>query len=483
MYKCPGCGAALRFSPEHQLLTCDHCGQFYDPRDPGFDHMNEAESEAEVGGENADIPVEQQDDSYLAYVYKCPNCGAKLLSTDETAATFCSFCGSNVALESALDREEKPDVVIPFKVSKEACEKAYRKTLKRAWFVPSAMKQDTQIEKFRGIYMPYWIYDYELNQTMSVPGETSYRMGDYVYHKHYSVTSSVTGEFGGISYDASSSFSDTMSEAVAPFSADAAETFDTTYLSGFYADVTDVDKHVYERSAREVASDYFTDRAFREQNLSSYGVKRSDVRSNMENASDKNKKGYYPVWFLANRSKDGKSVSYAVVNGESGKVAADLPVSFWKYLLASLLTAIPIAAALWWYFTTSTESMITPKGVLIIMAIFSVVMMIITSSELRKAEIRGNLLNDKGYLYKVGSINTDLMQKKKAGSNWKSIVSIIIAVGVLIWAPIGDFYYYLAGFAVIALQIWSVLDLIRIQNRQAQQKPPQFEKRGGDFDA
>ena len=48
----------------------------------------------------------------------------------------------------------------------------------------------------------------------------------------------------------------------------------------------------------------------------------------------------FPVWFLSYRNKD--RVAYATVNGQTGKVVADLPISVGKFLLGSLIVAIPV---------------------------------------------------------------------------------------------------------------------------------------------
>ena len=108
MYKCPGCGAPLRFDPKSQKLGCMFCGRQVDPRDPTLAYANEAEGQTPVGGTQYDSQTGEQEYAALAYV--CPNCGAKLLSTEETAATFCSFCGSNVVLDERLDAERKERV-------------------------------------------------------------------------------------------------------------------------------------------------------------------------------------------------------------------------------------------------------------------------------------------------------------------------------------------------------------------------------------
>ena len=53
------------------------------------------------------------------------------------------------------------------------------------------------------------------------------------------------------------------------------------------------------------------------------------------------KTAYYPVYFLAIKNKNN-TVSYAAVNGQTGKVAVEMPIDFKKYIIFTLILAIPI---------------------------------------------------------------------------------------------------------------------------------------------
>ena len=57
----------------------------------------------------------------------------------------------------------------------------------------------------------------------------------------------------------------------------------------------------------------------------------------------------YPVWFLSYRNKD--RVAYATVNGQTGKVVADMPIDSKKYVLSSLILAVILFALLNLFFT------------------------------------------------------------------------------------------------------------------------------------
>ena len=61
--------------------------------------------------------------------------------------------------------------------------------------------------------------------------------------------------YKGVSYDASSSFDDSLSEAIAPYDVKNMKAFTPSFLSGFYADTADVASDVYRTEARNIAVD------------------------------------------------------------------------------------------------------------------------------------------------------------------------------------------------------------------------------------
>ena len=139
MYSCKNCGGNLRFDIPTQRLKCPYCDSDYDCYD-------------------FDKDTNDRTDSYDVNILSCPACGAEIISGDQGAADFCSYCGSSVVLNSRLQREKRPQKILPFQITAEDCIKAYRQKLSGAVFAPSALKDDKFLENFRGIYIPYWSY-------------------------------------------------------------------------------------------------------------------------------------------------------------------------------------------------------------------------------------------------------------------------------------------------------------------------------------
>lgn len=376
MYECPNCGGNLKFDIASQQLACGYCNTRMDP------YSYQKEKDAEESAE------------YDVTVFTCPQCGAGLLSEDTTAATFCCFCGAATILDSRVGRERRPVHIIPFSRTKEDCKASYKAMMRRAIFAPKELKDEQFIEKFRGIYMPYWVYSFEKKGNVAFKGSVERQQGDYLITEHYKITSVVDSAYDGIAYDAAAAFSDDLSGAIAPFDMRRKQPFTPSFLSGFYADVGDVDQSVYQSDAQELMVSDGVNRMAEDFTCKQYHVKSGKNVSSIKNALRPDRtsaeSAMLPVWFLSYRR--GDRVAYAVVNGQTGKAAADLPVDRRKYVLGSLLLAVPIFLLLNLKFT------ITPVITLLLAAALAFVCAGISVSQIlriRKKEMREN---DKGFM-------------------------------------------------------------------------------------
>lgn len=350
MYQCPSCGGGLVFDIPTQQLSCEHCDSKFDPYE-----INK-ESDAET----------QQ--YYDVTVFTCPQCGGEIISSDNTAANFCSFCGASTILTSRLSKEKRPSYIIPFKKTKEDCKKQYLKTLRHAIFTPKELKSPAYIDEFRGIYMPYWAYHITHKGTVCLDCSRSHRQGDYICTDHYKLYGDLNSSHKGISYDASSSFDDNISERIAPYDVKNMNHFTPSFLSGFYADTSDVDASIYQPDAIKIANQ--STYTYIKNNTSLHSGVHFDTNTNLTNKlhakCEHVDTAMFPVWFLSYRNKD--RVAYATVNGQTGKVSADLPVSIGKYLLGSIVLAIPIFILLNMLFTLRPTITLTITSILALLA-------------------------------------------------------------------------------------------------------------------
>ena len=372
MAVCPNCGGMLRFDISSQGMKCDSCTSMFDPY--AFQYGNSAEESTE----------------YDVTVFKCPQCGGEIYSTDQTAAGFCSYCGSSSVLEGHLTKEKRPELIIPFKKTKEDCKNIFRKFTKRAIFAPSEFRSEGNVDSFRGIYMPYWLYDISQGGHIDVPTSTSHRRGDYIIHDHYMCSGELDSAYNGVSYDASSSFADDISNEIAPFNVKDITAFSPSFLSGFYADVADVPASVYEETAVELARESSYNYLKKKSPMSkeSFEKGKDEVKSMIGTQIDCERSAMFPVWFLTYRH--GNRVAYATVNGQSGKVSSDLPISIPKYLLCAGIVAA-IAFPLLQMLLT-----ILPSTLLGIIGVICVIGALLYNHEMKKIAIKDNHDDDLG---------------------------------------------------------------------------------------
>ena len=215
--------------------------------------------------------------------------------------------------------------------------------LKNAVFAPDDMKNPEHIEKFRGIYMPYWLYSYEYKGNLDLRGAVRETRGGEPVKNLYDVKLDVDVSYEDIAYDASSSFPDHVSAAIGPFHNEDCKPFTPAFLSGFYADTSDVADWVYETDAEKYFRLNCANDLFENTTMGVYGVGNyygCSVPASINPTSRRTELGLFPVWFLSYRNKD--RIAYAVMNGQTGKMTGQLPVDIKKYLKISLLLAMTI---------------------------------------------------------------------------------------------------------------------------------------------
>lgn len=433
MFACPNCGGNLKFDISTQQLGCEHCHTQMDP----------------YSFEDKEADAIQQTE-YDVTIFSCPQCGGEILSTDTSAAEFCSFCGASTILYSRLSKGKRPNYIIPFKKTKEDCKNAYSEMMKKAIFAPDALKNPKYIDGFRGIYIPYWAFHMTQNGTLSMKGSKSRRRGDYILTDHYDLSGDINAYYKGLSYDASSAFDDDISEKIAPYDVKGMKEFTPAFLSGFYADTADVEARNYESDARNIAIQNSRNAIHKEFNNVNVDL---ITPSNLLTEVHEVDSAMFPVWFMSYRN--GDRVAYATVNGQTGKVVTDLPIDTKKYGLASLALAVPIFLLLNLIFT------LTPFVLLVTTAVLAIISIIIYASE-------------------VATIKAKEPMKMKKTALFATILSLIISAIIGILQPVNDIFYYVAVIYSLLTIFFSFKDIMECYNIMATRRLPQFDRTGGD---
>ena len=478
MYECPNCGGNLKFDVASQQLSCAYCDVRIDP------YKVEKEKDAE------------ESHFYEVTTFTCPQCGGEIFSTDNSAAGFCSYCGASTILNSRISQELRPQYIIPFTKTKEDCKKAYEKIMRRAIFAPRALKDKKHIDGFRGIYMPYWMYSVSQKGFLQLKGVKEHRSGDYIIKDYYNLEGDLDMSYDGMSHDASAAFADEISERIAPYDIKRIKPFTPSFLSGFYADNSDIDRDLYENDmvnkANEHTKDYLSHHILiRQYNIEKYNNPTDKFHTHCDSAEQ----ALFPVWFLSYRN--GNRIAYATVNGQTGKVVADIPIDIGKYLIGSLLLAVPIFICFNLFLT------LRPKILLIIVAILALLAVILHVVEMKAIIKKEDNQDDKGLVdakkkqikrkwnmenngpidLATGAQKKKKLQRKMWSGSVGATVAMIICVVIILLNPVSDLYYY-GGALISMLGIFcTCTSLIRHYNILSTRELPQFEHRGGDDSA
>ncbi len=331
-YKCPDCGADMTFDSTTGKLHCDSCGheEQIEATSQDFDDFEEYFQSTTFEGDE----VKQ---------YQCQNCGAILLTDKDTTATNCSFCGSPVIIGDRLQGALAPSKVIPFSISKQDAELAFKKWCKKARLSPSGFQAATKMKSLVGMYVPFWVYDTRAqgDAQAKCTKVRHYRSGDYnvTETSHFQVYRQVDLTYRRIPADASEKMADDLMDRLEPFDYTKMKDFNTPYLAGYLSEKYNyTDKEMFPRIQERVA--HYMDE-YIEDTIQGYSTKTITTRD-YHIGSLKADYALFPVWMVY-FSYDNAEYSF-LMNGETGKIAGHPPIS--KPKIAGLFGAIAVGGFL-----------------------------------------------------------------------------------------------------------------------------------------
>lgn len=320
-YKCPNCGAPMRFDIDAQRWLCRFCNS-----DFGVTDLERLESQIGAETPEADAYTPEKFENAETAVYICPDCGGRIITAFNTAATFCVYCHNPVVVAAHLQGENKPAKIIPFKLHKADALAALRAVCRKKPLLSKSFKMAAKRGEITGLYVPFWLFSANIfiNVVGTAKNMSSWVSGGYKNEKTDLYRITRTGElpFEMVPVDASSRMDNTLMDALEPFDCNQMADFSMEYLSGFFAesydkDVADSTLRFIERSdkgalqyVRETVGKYDS------VNFETVDFRRRNMRAVY---------AMFPVWVM--NVKNGDKVYTFAMNGQTGKITGNLPVS------------------------------------------------------------------------------------------------------------------------------------------------------------
>lgn len=347
-FKCKSCGGRVAFDSASQKMKCQFCDTIYEMSD--FQQVSAASEEPLEEGEHFDGDFAMgagqwgSDETNGMNVYVCESCGGEIIADKTLGSSKCPYCDNNIVMKEQFTGDLKPELIIPFKLDKEAAKRKYNEHLNGKPFLPKVFKDQNHIDEIKGVYVPFWLYDADVNANIRYEATKEKTWSDNKYRykeiSYFDVRREGSLSFDKIPADASSKMPDDLMESIEPFDIKGAVPFTTAYLAGYMADKYDVDanhyrSHIQERITSSTVSH------FRE-TVKGYNTV-SEKFKNIRISKGKTHYAMYPVWLL-NTTWNGQKFTFAM-NGQTGKFVGNLPVdkgAYWKTFgtLAAIFSAI-----------------------------------------------------------------------------------------------------------------------------------------------
>lgn len=323
-YKCLSCGANLHFNPTTQKWHCDYCNEEYE-----LDALEKYYGKDENLKEEKEIEIDTEWSSY-----NCPNCGAEIIADETTTATFCVYCGSSTVIKNKMKGEFNPSKVIPFKKTKQDAINAFKSCTQGKLFAPDEFTNPINIEKISGVYIPFFIYDCDMNSSAVIDGTKIKTWSDssYNYKKidYYKIERAATMHFENIPVDGATKFPDDIMNSIEPFDYKGFKDFSPSYLTGFLSERYDLTLDELFEIARERAS--VSTESVLLDSAKGYSTKNISERKHEISKNNSSEYVLLPVWML-NIKFNGEMHTFAM-NGQTGKFIGNIPVDkkkFWKW--------------------------------------------------------------------------------------------------------------------------------------------------------
>lgn len=351
-FVCKGCGATLVYHAGAKKLKCEYCGA---------EQELEAASVVAVEHTLAELAGKQAATGFglESKSFKCQNCGATTSCPSNVTSTKCAFCGSPQVLDTPPNPNLlRPETMVPFQLDKKTAVDKFRGWIKGLWFRPNDLKKISRLSDIEGIYTPFWTFDCNARSDWTADaGYYYYETEEYTdYEDGKPVRKSrevqkVRWEpaWGSHSafYDdelvcASKGLSLELMNRIYPFNLSALTPYQPEFLSGWLAEEYDIDP----TSGWELGKASINDQ---ERSACAAEVP-GDTHRNLNVSTTYSditwKHVLLPVWLAAYRYRE-KTYRF-LVNGQTGEVQGEAPISWWKVGFA-VLCGLAVVAAIWYF--------------------------------------------------------------------------------------------------------------------------------------
>jgi len=332
--KCPHCGGKTDYNPKTGIWKCLYCESEMTLEEmQSYNNASNIKNNTSVNNKDIDTY-----DNYMSY--NCKNCGAEIITDEQTTATFCVYCGNTAILKNKLSGEFKPSKIIPFKKTMKDAEKAFTSLSKGRPLIPKSFTSIKNIEKIRGIYIPFWFHTFKIAGDVNYTGinVSTWAIGNTHYTKTdtYAVDRTGSLSFKSVPVDGSTRFDNALMNSIQPFNYKDLIPYNHAYLSGFLAERYDVESN---DTRVEVEKNILNDAKNVFLNSGNYQTRK--IKNNTLKTTDYNIEYVLLPVYMVN-VKYGTNMYTFAMNGQTGKFIGNIPIDKKKALFIGITLFISL---------------------------------------------------------------------------------------------------------------------------------------------
>ena len=357
-FPCPKCGAEVDFDAEHGSLVCAYCG--HQAMVPVTEQAIEEHDLETALQEMLSAPQEMGYGENKRSL-KCESCGAVNTIDANVISTECAFCGSNqVVPQQQVAQVIKPESLLPFQVDRNRAVSLFRAWLGRGFFRPNPVKRIAKDAEARlqGVYLPFWTFDaytsswwraeaghyYHVTEsywTTDQEGKRVQRTRQVQKIRWEPASGSLQLPFDDVLVPAAQSVERGMMERIYPFDTAALVPYEPGFLSGWGAEAYTVDLKSGWQTAQQIMKEDVRQACARQVPGDTH--RNLQVSTAFSNLTYKH--ALFPVWIASYRY--GDKVYQFLVNGQTGEVQGQAPISWIKVALVVLLVIVVLVVIFW----------------------------------------------------------------------------------------------------------------------------------------
>jgi len=344
-FACPACGGEATWNPAKQKLVCPFCGTESAARLDASGAVVEhdlAGALRDAAARPGSLPADKRE-------VKCRSCNAISVLDPSRQAQNCEFCGS-ASLVPYTDSapSQRPESVLPFRVSESDARDRIRAWYGRLWLAPSALRKRALTDTVRGVYLPYWTFDarvdahwtaeaghyYYTTETYESGGRTETRQVQHV--RWEPAAGRVQHFFDDDLVCASVGVHPGLLRGIEPFPTVELKPYDAGLVAGWVVERYQIDLVAAAQRARDAMDAKV--QALCAQQIPGDTFRNLNVRTDYSGQTFKHILA--PVWLLSYTY--GARVFQCAMNGVSGTIRGEYPKSPWKIGLLALAVVIVV---------------------------------------------------------------------------------------------------------------------------------------------